>query len=607
MPGISLTNTALLCTYPCIIDFLIDIREEKGPPFHPMNQLRYPTSLGQSPVKAHPDLLHRILSFLGRIFVDIPKVFGWWSGGVIAGILILLFVREFWRARRLLRRMRWRWPSLVVLHPFLLGVPTLSLYKVTRLRIEWELLNPPDPPPNRINFEDVQDYREEAVTWSKERRKWKQDRNSQLRRLVRSGESTERIEITNCTPLIDNADIELYFDVLATQHWPWDRLINRGRRFSDWWSQRGFPGQQRLSNYFAGRGSDGLSGEEPIFLSKIEIGSGFLAPLHLLTGLLVRYHENWEKIGKEYGRSVIRDDDPFRYEKIRRNQASILSLWLVWGPSIPVCTCREWQGNVLLQYGVVDEDNSISVRFSSPEKILAKLDRPDPEQPPGLAFAASITGTLRWGPLLRPRKAICPAQRAIWDDDRLVLDAADGKVEPAGGDSGEVYATLYSAYLWIAFAMCKAETDEPFHPKAKWRDLIPFFEHANIADGDTYDFHTGQLACAAVEGALRFLRLDSGLQLRFVCAVDESGCGSKLRYSAGTTKTIRNKMIEFTSTSAGLGYDRDPAMQRLLLDFDHEQPWKDGDYSACALPDILSDYYDATEHEDATEREVTTP
>jgi hypothetical protein len=545
--------------------------------------------------------LHSLFTFLRRLLdtllgVDIPWFFRW-SGFAFAGIVFFILVREFWRTRQLLRRMRRRRPFLTTLGLVLIGAEARSLYKVARLRIESEVLTPLDPRPKRIEFPTAQEYRDEAIGWSKKRRQWKQERSGQLRRLVRSGESTGRIEIINCTPLIEDEAIELYFNALATQHRLWDLFVDRGRRFSGWLAAHRWPGGRPLFDYLDTRGSDLLSGEELKFLSKVVINSGFVAPLHLLTGLLGRYEESWEDVSEEYGRSVIRAGDPFRYSEIRKTQATILSLWLVWGPSIPVCTCQEWDGDVLLQYGFVDEDNSISLRCSSPE-VLGKLCRPHSDEPRGLAFAARVTGTLRWGPALRT-SAICPAQHAIWHDDRLVLDVTEGDVKRAGGTIEQVSASLYSAYLWIAFVMCDAETGQPFHPNEPWRDLIPFFEHANIADGNTYGFHTGQLACAAVEGALRLIHLNSQLQLRFVCAVDESGCGSKLRYSAGTTKTIREKMVEFTSTSADLRYDQDPAMQQLSLDFDPKRPWKDGDYSACALPDILKAYYDATERENA--------
>src|SRR6201999_241322 len=77
------------------------------------------------------------------------------------------------------------------------------------------------------------------------------------------------------------------------------------------------------------------------------------------------------------------------------------------------------------------------------------------------------------------------------------------------------------------------------------------------------------------------------LVLRFVCAVDETGCGDQLRFSRPTKSTIREMMAEFARLAAP--QDR-PALRRLMLDFDEEAPFQDGDYSACALPGIINEY-----------------
>jgi hypothetical protein len=551
-----------------------------------MNQVRCSSFLVQSPVNATANSLHRLVTEFGKIFLEYVKVVGWWSTGIASMVVFLFLFREFWRTRQLLHRLDWPRPSITTLGLFVLGTEARSLYKVARLRIESELLTPLDPRPHRICFDGETEYREAIAEWLETRREWRQARSSQLRSLVRSGESTKPIEITNCSPLIDEDAIERYFNAVATQRLLWDSIVYRARRI---FARTGVFG---MRSHFDPRSSDGLSGEEPKFLSKITIGSGFVAPTHLLTGLLSRYDESWEKVSVEYGKSVIDPDDAYRYSEIRRTQASILSMWLVWGPSIPICSCPAWYGDVLLQYGVVDEDNSIGLRCSSPD-IIRTLHRPNSHSSGALAFPARVTGTLRWGPALR-ESAVCPAQHAICHDDRLVLDITEGSVERPGGSIEAVYATMYSAYLWIAFAMCKAGTDEPVHPDQQWRDLIPFFEHANIADGATYEFHASQLASAAVAGARQLLKRNGGLSLRFVCAVDESGCGDKLLYPAKTTMTIRQKMVEHAAESA----NTDPAMNRLILDFDPGHPWKDGDYSACALPTILKDYYEFNKSEE---------
>lgn len=105
--------------------------------------------------------------------------------------------------------------------------------------------------------------------------------------------------------------------------------------------------------------------ESPAFLSRIAISTGFAAPLHLLTGVLARYEQEWQPVAEGYGRSVIQADDPYRYGTARRIQSFIFDCWLLWGPSIPVCTCPQWFGEVALQYGYGDENNALTPQSST--------------------------------------------------------------------------------------------------------------------------------------------------------------------------------------------------------------------------------------------------
>lgn len=484
-------------------------------------------------------------------------------GSLLSGIAIVLFIGlrllPAWTllARSLpqegLRRgsVHRYWQALLTLSEILRrGVQTRSFHKAARLRIEIELLNPPPARPRLLDHSSRAEFRAAEEEWSKERTAWSQHTKSLLHALVEEREAARSIDVDTCAPLIDNDGIDRYFNALASQ--------------------------SRHAN------------QQPMFLSKVTIRSGFVAPMHLLTGVLARYEEDWQPIVEGYGRSVIRPGDPFRYSQARKIQAFIFDCWMLWGPSIPVCTCPEWHGEVALQYGFGDEDNSLSLRCGSPEILRLFEDRNNP-QLDGLAWQTRVSGTLKWGPALGDN-GFCPAQRAIWHDKRLVLDITDqpNGIRRAGGTEEQVFALYYSAYLWIAFVMCDADTGEPLNPDDQWRDLIPFFMHGNIADGETYDFHTTQLARGAVEGALQLLRAEPDLVLRFVCAIDETACGYDMLYSIPAEMTIRNKMIKFVDQA---DHQDQQALRRLNLDFDPARPFKEGDYSACALPGIVSDYY----------------
>ena len=491
----------------------------------------------------------------------------------VAGWLIFAQVLPTWSllARCLPReslhhgRINLYWQALITLSGILLrGFQTRSLHKAARLRIEIELLNPVPERPLRLDFGSEEEYSDAQKKWRKDRKEWQEQKKKLLHALVYEEESDRSIDVDTCAPLIDNDGIDRYFSALVSQ-----------RQFAN----------------------------EPGFLAKVTIRSGFAAPLHLLSGVLARYEEDWQPIVEEYGRSVIRSDDPLRYSQARSVQSFIFDCWLLWGPSIPICTCPEWHGEVALQYGFGDENNSLVLRCSSPE-ILRTLGAANHEQLDGLAVQTRVSGKLTWGPSLGD-SGFCPAQRAIWHDKRLVLDItkeANG-IRRAGGTEEQVFALYYSAYVWIVLVMCAVDDGQPgdpLNPDHPWQDLIPFFIHGNIADVETYDFYASQLARSALNGALQLLQSDEDLALRFACSTDETACGYEVLYSI-STKTIRQKMIEFVKKA---DEEDQHVLDRLDLTYEPTDLFKEGDYSACALPSIVNDYYNESREEMPTLHEL---
>ncbi len=456
------------------------------------------------------------------------------------------------------------WQALLTLFEiFQRSIQTRSLRQVARLRIEIELLDPVPDPPRLLDHRNRDEYLEARAEWVKDKKAWAQHTASLLRALAYEEEENRSIDVDTCSPLIDNDGIDRYFNALASQR----RHVN----------------------------------QQPSFLAKVTIRSGFVAPLHLLTGVLARYEEDWKPIVEGYGRAVIRPGDDFRYSQARKIQVFIFDCWLLWGPSIPVCSCPEWHGEVALQYGFGDENTSLVLRCTSPE-ILRTFASQTSAQIDGLAWQTRVSGTLKWGPALG-ETGFCPAQRAIWHDKRLVLDTTEeaNGIRRAGGTEEQVFSLYYSAYLWIAFVMCSADTGEPLNPEHQWRDLVPFFMHGNIADGEAYDFHASQLARSAVEGTLQLLRAEPNLVMRFACAIDESACGYDMPYSMPAEMTIRNKVAKFVTE---VDEDDRLTLTRLVLDYEPRQPFMDGDYSACALPGIVNDYYNEGSDEMPTYREL---
>ncbi|MVU77532.1 hypothetical protein GPX89_09775 [Nocardia sp. ET3-3] len=403
-----------------------------------------------------------------------------------------------------------------------------AVYDLARQRIEHEIACPRPNDDEGLSRQEFKDAKE----------KWRLKFKSSL--LPPSQKLPLRIAVGNPTLLIKNHQyLKRYFDVLHKQK----------------------------------------PNETVGFATLLEIDTGFVAPLHLLRGLIYKYDEDWGKIVDRYGHDTTHDPDQFGNLSIRKFQVFTFDCWLLWGPSIPLCSCRQWEGNPALQFGYGDENNSLAIRGENPDSALEVLR---PHAPGALAWKARATGSLRWGPAV-PQADVCLAQEGIWnkDEERLLLDIA----VPGGGVkvTGEnAYATYYSAYIWIIFVMCDRK-GKPFHPHPdrRWRDLIPFFIHGNIAEPETYDIQTDELARGAADSMVRLIEENEDLTFQFACAIDETACGSAMTVAA-LGDTIRDKMRNY------IGSDK---TDRIRLNLAADGPFANGHYSACALNGIVHSYY----------------
>ncbi len=128
---------------------------------------------------------------------------------------------------------------------------------------------------------------------------------------------------------------------------------------------------------------------------------GYLSPQYLITGLLPRFNESWEPILEAYEDILTtadqaREDNPGRRlmsADFHRYQLSQWNCWLVWGPSIPICSCEQWMGEVAYQFGYGDENNSIPIldRDGRIERVLNQMQERK-------ATAAELTARLLWAP-----------------------------------------------------------------------------------------------------------------------------------------------------------------------------------------------------------------
>ncbi len=326
------------------------------------------------------------------------------------------------------------------------------------------------------------------------------------------------------------------------------------------------------------------------FLSEVSIETGFVAPLYLITGLLPRYENDWKPVIRNYGKIMADKNDRLHKKELRKLQTFLFDCWLLWGPSIPLCSCEQWQGKVALQFGYGDENNSIMLLCQQHQEILKNLLKQKEGEFKLLAAQISVKGKLKQGTELNPNE-ICSAQKKIYASDSLylVLELSSDRLNPRGGQLQEVCATYYSAYLWVIFVICTNE-GQPIYPEQKWLELLPFFEHGNIADESTYLLLKKQLVFKAlstiqeISGVLK----NQNLKLHYACAIDDSNCGNNLLYPPLKNESIIFLIEDKLKCSH---FKKLNDSERLVFKKENVGNKIKTNYSACHLPEILEDYY----------------
>jgi hypothetical protein len=151
------------------------------------------------------------------------------------------------------------------------------------------------------------------------------------------------------------------------------------------------------------------------FISQVRVKRGFVAPLHLVSGLLAECEDDWGPVIEDYGRQVAQPlpaipgaDGPQRFAsrdgelRLQRLQTFLFDCWLLWGPSIPICTCEAWYaGRPVLQFGFGDENNSLALLFEDPIPVEQLRRFFSGEHVRGTALAVKTTnvvGHVQWGP-----------------------------------------------------------------------------------------------------------------------------------------------------------------------------------------------------------------
>ena len=441
---------------------------------------------------------------------------------------------------------------------------------------------------------------------------------SQWRQTVRNARSDFTIELELAGELNDNlSDIKLYFDTL--------KILN-------------------------------LDPQEDLqFLCPIRVNIGFIAPQHLLTGLLVRYNDKWDDIIDGFERDT-RDLRDLVGTSDRRNtalvetarnfrqiQSFIYHCWLLWGPSIPVCShaCSGWDADyTTLQYGYGDENNSIEIvgRHDLLQAQLAALVASGAGEPGAMAIPASVFGRLQYSSIAALDEQTVP--KTLWaswsgtQDERPVLFLSrEERVNDAAPDGRQGYRELgeirreivprgtdpdrsryYSAYFWVMFTILRrdgadwapihADPEQPDRSDTLWKASIPFFEHGNMADAQSCAFAKRQLAEKALSGIAYLVEqweAASGTSFvhRFAYAsgIDDANCSAPHAAPAlaggETVADLMRRRLEEERPRRGSRIGR--LSRDGIVDFDFHRPQPPGvvnRHAACELTGDIKAHYD---------------
>jgi hypothetical protein len=354
-------------------------------------------------------------------------------------------------------------------------------------------------------------------------------------------------------------------------------------------------------------------------LTQIEITGtgGALAPQYLLAGLMSQFQDNWTDVIDSY---VMVGSQATNLDRVKASQ---WICWLVWGPSIPLCTCEHWKPSSALQFGYGDENNSLPAYLPTPPEAMRTLMRDAAYGERRAIEVEKVKGRLTWGPFRFDSAGTFAQAQArltrhhdgranVIHTDGLLLNVETFKARPLRRDE----PLYFTSYIWLMFWVAgrrNGQDDLPLRvnddplPKPTadvlansdivsdqllWKDLMPVFVHANIFDPVVLKFQKGML----IENALHLLRQvfaarTAPLEFHLVCASDYSGCGCDIDYPppAGESLTglLQRRLEEIKDSEPELykatsvpvpGKPIPPAFRAFL--------------SACHLPEMMERYYE---------------
>ncbi len=236
----------------------------------------------------------------------------------------------------------------------------------------------------------------------------------------------------------------------------------------------------------------------------LDIGEAYLSPLRLINGLITRLDENWPPLVTSYGQLVKQSPldllDDLHY--------FVEFCWLAWGPSVLTVSKKTSDEKfVVLQAAYGDEANSLPLiikrtLWQSIEARLSKIAKSYSGWPVSLSNVLLVKPSLddyfsevRRYPLF---------EDIFTKDETVALYLPDesegyscGYIVPLNQKKDEPDSFYSTAYVWLILEQVhKDGTVKRDHMEPG--EVLPFFEHANLATKKGLEFLQHCLARKAI-------------------------------------------------------------------------------------------------------------
>ena len=235
------------------------------------------------------------------------------------------------------------------------------------------------------------------------------------------------------------------------------------------------------------------------FLMTIKIEEAYVMPTCLLNGLLSFYDENWEEFIRQYV-STAYSEDVEHVHKILPDELFYTFNWLLWGPSYELEYRNGlWGGLCQISYGdesisipaiantskMVNGENSgdeVTVAMRLRDKFIEKENLDNGRY--GVLVSANIRIYDEIPFYKTFEKEINPHNYYFYEKIKKdELPFGIKIVDFACITNYKTYKYYATAYVWTLFIE-EGDEDDVFRPEK----CVAFYEHANVADKQTYQF-----------------------------------------------------------------------------------------------------------------------